>query len=134
MIFSPELAEKVLTARKTVTRRRTNHRNGRSIRYVVGGVYAVQPGRGKRHLGHISVKSVSFEPLGAITSTEAQAEGFGGMLGFITYWMKLHGSYNPREIVARIEFVLSPNCPKCSAEHQRLARERYLASVGSPRD
>ena len=45
MIFSPMLARKVVTGKKTVTRRRLTHRGGRPIRYKPNHPYAVQPGR-----------------------------------------------------------------------------------------
>lgn len=113
MIFSPQLAKKVLDSTKTVTRRRTEHRDGRPIRYTAAGVYAVQPGRGKRHVGHIVVTHAGLEPLQAITEEEARLEGFSGWPEFLDYWMKLHGSWNPGEIVARIAFRRIHRCDGC---------------------
>lgn len=118
MIFSPALVGKVLDGSKTVTRRRIIHRDGRPLRYQADGVYAVQPGRGKPHLGHIAVRSVSIEPLQAITEEEAVLEGFepdwmSARAYFEQYWSRLHGGWSPQELIARIAFVLVPICEKC---------------------
>ena len=122
MIFGPDLIPKVLDGSKTVTRRRSHHRDDRPLRYLAGGVYAVQPGRGKPHVGHIEVLSVSVEELGLITQfhyasqrrAEAQEEGFKSLPEFVRYWIKLHGGFNPHELVARIAFRRAPDCPKCA--------------------
>lgn len=106
MIFGPELIGKVLDGRKTVTRRRSSH-------YRVGKVYAVQPGRGKRHVGHIEVESVDIERLMPLTEGEARLEGFANRADFICYWQQLHHYWNPREMVTRIAFRLAPSCADC---------------------
>lgn len=114
MIFGPELVKQVLAGKKTVTRRRVIHRDGRPIRYTAGAVYAVQPGRGKPHVAHIAVRSVNIEPLQAITEEEARREGFANFGEFLNYWLHLHGAWNPGEEVARISFNLVHFCPDCS--------------------
>jgi len=114
MIFSPELAAKVLSGEKTVTRRRLAHRDGRPIRYKVGGVYAVQPGRGKPHLGHIRVNTIDTEELQEMTEEESQREGFASLSAFVDYWVALHHIWNPIEMVARIWFERAPSCERCA--------------------
>lgn len=106
MIFGPGMLKKVLSGEKTVTRRRTSH-------YAVGKVYAVQPGRGKRHVAHIKAVSVWDECLGGISYASAQAEGFESPAAFKVYWTALHGGWNPREVVTRIVFELASPCPRC---------------------
>jgi hypothetical protein len=107
MIFGPELIGKVLSGEKTVTRRR-------SSRYQVGKVYAVQPGRGKRHVGHIRVFGVNEEPLLTVTrSGEPRKEGFQSYAHFFGYWRELHGDVDYQEIVTRIAFRLAPSCENC---------------------
>jgi hypothetical protein len=107
MIFGPELVKKVLSGEKVVTRRR-------SSRYQEGKVYAVQPGRGKRHVGHIEILSVNREPLlTVICSGEPRKEGFTNYGYFFGYWRELHGDVDYQEIVARIAFRLAPRCPDC---------------------
>lgn len=108
MIFGPELLPKVLSGEKTVTRRRTSH-------CKVGQVYAVQPGRGKRHVAHIRVLGVSQERVGVVYAGDIAREGFSGKRKFREYWVALHGGWNPDEIVTRIEFELAPSCPRCEA-------------------
>ena len=107
MIFGPELIEKVLLGAKTVPRRR-------SSRYRVGKVYSVQPGRGKKHVGHIEILSANKEPLLTVTrSGEPKKEGFKGYGYFFGYWRELHGSVDYYEIVTRIAFRLAPSCEEC---------------------
>lgn len=114
MIFSPQLAAKVLSGEKTVTRRRLTHRDGRPIRYKVNGLYAVQAGRGWPHVGHIRVNTVDVEELRDLTREEAQREGFATIGAFMDYWVKLHRIWNPIEEVARIWFERAPPCERCT--------------------
>ena len=108
MIFSPELVEKVMGGKKTVTRRRL------PVRYQPGKVYAVQPGRGKRHVGHIKVRRVEEQRLSMVMKWgEARREGFRRRGDFINYWEKLHGPIKFHETVARIAFTLAPSCVNC---------------------
>lgn len=113
MIFQRDLVELVLTGRKTVTRRRQVHRDGRPLRYKERGVYAVQPGRGKHHVGHLQVLAITAEPLGMISHDDAQREGFAGPEEFIDRWAELHGSFDQDEVVIRIAFARAPDCPDC---------------------
>ena len=111
MIFSPELAAKVLDGTKTITRRRV--RVGDFCRYLPGQVYAVQPGRGKKHVGHIAVWGLSYRILNSISDADVRSEGFVDIGGFMDYWMKLYGVWNPNEEVSVIEFILAPSCERC---------------------
>lgn len=113
MIFGKDLIEEVLWGRKTVTRRR-NAVPTHPIRYRVGGVYAVQPGRGEPHWGHLKVTSVTSVSLGdGISVEEAHREGFPTPPAFMEYWMALHGGWDRNEIVMRIEFEIQPRCEVC---------------------
>lgn len=108
MIFGPELIGKVLDGSKIVTRRHT------PARYQKGRVYAVQPGRGKRHVGHILVLHVSEERLSKVMGIgEARREGFKSRGAFVNYWEGLHGPIRYGETVARITFTLAPSCSAC---------------------
>jgi hypothetical protein len=114
VIFSPQLAAKVLDGTKTMTRRRVDHRDGRPLQwYHAGNVYAVQPGRGKPHVGHIRVLMVNVVPLRMVTPLDARCEGFLTISDFMDYWMKLYGSWNPEEVVVVIDFQLTERCPEC---------------------
>ncbi len=121
MIFGKELIGKVLSEEKTVTRRRLKGRdgliryNGRLIGYQPDKVYAVQPGRGKKHVGHILVKDVRTEALQYITPGDAEEEGFSSRGDFVRYWSMLYGDWNPDELVAVISFELLERL-RCCAE------------------
>ena len=125
MIFGEKLLPKVLDGSKTVTRRPVKPGNSlhgpdwRPCKYEVGRTYGVQPvikdgpgkGRGGKSVARIRVKSVRREPLGhQLTISEAAKEGFGGFRAFRDYWEgELYGSYDPTQLVDRIEFELVPD-------------------------
>lgn len=118
VIFGPELVDKVLAGGKTVTRRRLHGSDvgigwGGPTRYQVGKVYAVQPGRGKAHVGHVLIREVTVEPLRQMTVADCQAEGFKNASAFLDYWETLHGEADLDEPMAVIRFELAPRCPKC---------------------
>jgi hypothetical protein len=114
MIFSPDLCELILAGEKTVTRRPVKFIPGTltipvpfaPCRYLPGIDYAIQPGRGKKSLGRIRVKSVIRQEVGEITPNDARREGFSGRLGFVDRWKLLYGCWLPEVQVWRIEFEL----------------------------
>ena len=113
MIFKPEMVEKILAGEKTVTRRPARPGNSlhgpdwRPCRYEVGKTYAVQPGRGQKGVGRIRVLAVRRKPLGHYMLTdETLREGFQSFTRFRAYWEHLYGSYDPTQLVDRIEFEL----------------------------
>lgn len=109
MNFRPELAEKVLTGEKTVTRRLMSD-NPRSPWFhggcslKVNGSYAVCPGRGKDAIGRVRIVDVQGGLLGHITDEEARREGFPDREAFEATFAAINGSYDPMEPVWRIEF------------------------------
>jgi len=111
-MFGAELLPKVLSGEKTVTRRRLGWPNPQY--YRVGRTYVVNPGRGRKHVGHIDVWDVRTEPLGAITDEDARREGFESVAAFVSYWARMHGSHACSETIARIEFELAPFCTSCA--------------------
>lgn len=113
MLFASEMVDAILAGRKTVTRRRLTHRSGGLVRYRVGGTYAIQPGRGKPHVGHIYVTQVHTEELKDISPEQARCEGFSDIAGFMAYWLHLYGTWSPTERVAVIQFSLAPSCSRC---------------------
>lgn len=122
MNFRPELAEAVVSGRKTVTRRLVREDNPRSPWHpdnapkLVGKRLAVQPGRGKRAIGTVQVVSVArdpeFVPLD-ISNEEAIREGFADTywrspwMQFCDTWQDLHGrqAIHATCDVWRIEFT-----------------------------
>lgn len=124
MIFKPEMIDKILAGQKTVTRRPVKTRPsihdeaGEPLpcKYKVGRTYALQPviedgpgkGRGGKSVGRIRILSVLTIPLcHQLTELEAAREGFGGFRAFRDYWEgELYGTYDPTQLVHRIEFEL----------------------------
>ena len=112
MLFKPELVTKILSGQKTVTRRRLTQ--GRHIPYQVGHTYAVQPGRGKQHVGHIRIRLIEKQCLFEVRGwRQVRAEGFLTIGQFRDYWRRLHHGYNEYELVAVLRFELVGRCPKC---------------------
>jgi hypothetical protein len=108
VIFRPDLAAKVLSGEKTVTRRLASD-NPRSpwwrggCALEPGRRYAVQPGRGRAALGRVEVAEAALEPLGHLTDAEARREGFPDALAFCDAWIAINGQYRPGALVWRVE-------------------------------
>jgi hypothetical protein len=125
MTFGDELIEKVLDGQKTVTRRPVKYSTATDgscepeplpCRYKVGKTYAIQPvikegpgkGRGGKEVGRLKVLNVDRQRLGLrISDEEARREGFNGPTLMLLYWCGLHCSWNPNQLVDRIEFELA---------------------------
>lgn len=113
MNFRPELAEKVMAGKKTVTRRLVSD-NQRSPWFhercalVEGRTYAVCPGRGKNAIGRVRIIAVMSEPLGQVDDREARLEGFSNWEQFHVAWSVINGSYDPDAIVWRVVFEVAP--------------------------
>lgn len=111
MIFKARLAELIADYEKTATRRRVSE-NPRSpwfhecCRYRPGQVFAVQPGRGKARICDAVVTCVYKQRLGAMTYSDAQAEGFYDLASFRVAWEEINGSFDADEVVHVIEFRL----------------------------
>lgn len=89
MNFKPDLAELILSGRKTQTRRLV--RGDEPCRYVAGKDYAVCPGRGKHAIGRIAVHNVALERVIEISETDAYCEGFRSTAEFFDRWSALYG-------------------------------------------
>lgn len=120
MLFSAALFPAVMSGRKTQTRRlalpsdwfagRTSLLDGHSaglarslpihdvqfvrrrtrMLYAVGWSYAVQPGRGKRSAGRLTLASISLERVLGISDADVAAEGFLFREDFLATWDVLH--------------------------------------------
>lgn len=88
MIFRPELIDKILSGKKTETRRPV--KDGKPCRYEQGRTYSLQSARGKPGVGRIRVREVRRERLGEIDEDGAQREGFESRKEFFDYWKKLY--------------------------------------------
>lgn len=120
MIFSPDLAEKILAGEKTVTRRprRGSNPSGKPFgwvddpcRYKAGKTYAVQPGRGKKAVGHIRILSVKPQLMTDLDDDEARLEGFRNTGEFVAKWLAIYGKGSWLDAVWRIEFELAASLP-----------------------
>jgi uncharacterized protein YhfF len=135
LIFKPGLVEKILTGKKTMTRRPVKAgenvclRSARSPRapryvpeagqYVVGREYAVQKGRGGHEVARIKITGVRIERLGDITHDDAVAEGFKRTTDFFDYWERTHRRVDHDQLVWVLTF-----------ERVDVEPERYLGRRG----
>lgn len=101
MLFKPLLVARIRDGSKTTTRRRTTNRK-RPI--VAGSEHALQPGRGKKHVGHLRVTAVKWQQLSIMGNDDARREGFATLAVFRAYWRGLHREFDPSEIVTVIDF------------------------------
>lgn len=113
MIFRPDLVERILAGRKTVTRRLASDNPAspwwrERCGLTRGRDYAVCPGRGKCAVGRIRVTRAALEQLGWLNTLEARREGFAGVAAFMDAWIALHGRYDHTALVWRIEFEVLP--------------------------
>lgn len=123
MLFKPELAQKVLSGEKTQTRRlgkpgfKPWYRYDETIPAVVvtelhrpvwqvGKTYAVCPGRGKHSIGRIRLVKIRREQVGAITETDALAEGFSDRRAFINAFKAINPKADPEDLVWVLDFEL----------------------------
>lgn len=61
-------------------------------KWRVGGIYAVQPGRGKPGVGRIQLNHIGeVERAGDLTEADALAEGFASVEEFREVYAKMHG-------------------------------------------
>lgn len=113
MLFSPDLVEKILRGEKTQTRRRrhgenpTGQRDGwvdEPCRYKAGRTYAVQPGRGKKAVARILIRSVTAQAMCDMSDDDVRAEGFRTRDEFVSKWLSMYGKGSWLDPVWRITF------------------------------
>lgn len=113
MQFKPYLAELAAIGQKTQTRRLKKptdttvcckghivavYRNNRLL-WRVGQTYAIQPGRGKKAIGRLHLRSIRQEQLQDITIAGAMAEGIGHANvteAFSQLWDHINTKFNTR--------------------------------------
>jgi hypothetical protein len=110
VIFKQEMLDKILAGEKTVTRRPVKYNeSGKALpcKYQVGKTYAIQPGRGKKAMGRLQVKSIGLPaPALGLTEAEAWREGFESVGHFNAFLVGLYGNGCLRKQYRRIEFEL----------------------------
>jgi hypothetical protein len=127
MNFKPELAALVMAGEKTVTRRLTSDNpnspwweGGCKLKVARmradggwGPTYAVCPGRGKNAIGRVRIVAVDGPiPMGILTLAEARREGFATPQEFKDTIITLHGTYDRRARVYRVEFEVVTEGPR----------------------
>jgi hypothetical protein len=137
VIFKPGLIEKILSGKKTQTRRpvtdrdtlacpfdpsRTTTKVMHAMRYVPGRDYAIKPGRTSAGVARVLIQDLRLEQLGDITPEAAVAEGFKRTDDFFAYWERLYGR------VDREQWVWVSR----SSSSARSARATSAAAVGTP--
>lgn len=145
MILEAEYARAVLRGDKTMIRRpvtkadeiqttsmRTGEVTSRAhCRYKPGKRYAIQPGTGKKAIGHIVVVKTRQEVLGLVDDADAQAEGYANREEFLDAWREAYGRVDPFTKVWVVEFVVD------YTERPRLLADRrrpYHDSLGPDED
>lgn len=110
MIFSGELADKVLDGTKTQTRRPvvwSTPTIAYACRYQVGRTYAIQRKRGTHGVGpRIRVLDARMVDVFTISRDDAIAEGFTDEHAFLARWHEFYGTRFGH--CWRIEFELVP--------------------------
>lgn len=129
MNFRPDLADLVVAGRKTVTRRVMSG-NPRSPWFeggcllVVGHPdgYAVCPGRGREQIGRVDLISIRPSTMGAVDDAEARREGCADRAAFRELIVEIHGAFDPRLKVWRIEMMRRVPVQRADLDSPRPAR------------
>lgn len=126
MIFSTQSIIKILTGRKTQTRRFVRYRQ-----YMAGRDYAVQPGRGKQSIARIRALQIGQVSPFEIGTHDAKAEGYQSSEQFSEAWAAMHG--NAQRPVWVLEFELLPETVQWYAMPMEIVAG-YLAVMERPRE
>lgn len=123
MIFKHTI-DKVLSGRKTQTRRRVCGARGPRYAASKGKTLAVQPGRGKHGVGRIKITDWRIEHLIDITLADAIAEGFNTIDEFMEAWETIHGHRSPATLVEVLTFKLAEDDDTSTPSPRRRKRDR----------
>lgn len=122
MMFTEALAAKIVKGEKTQTSRVLSdnprspwYRNrAAGVRYPVGKVFTVNPGRGVERVAECEVTARFRSTIQAEITHAFKAEGFATPLIFAAVWGKIHPAFDPREVVDVVRFKLvGPDCQEC---------------------
>lgn len=72
-------------------------RASRRTIYEVGKTYPVQPGRGKKSLGRVLLRGITYCRPSDMTLEQANAEGFSSVQEFLDLWIEMHGVISVHE-------------------------------------
>jgi len=117
-IFKRHNLQKILEGRKTQTRRIHKHT------WQVGKVYALRDRWFSKPQAHIIVTRKFRQKLGEIRLEDVKKEGFSSLEEFKAEWERLHGKWNPEQVVWVYEFKLVPSAktgkPSSATENRTL--------------
>jgi len=101
MLFKPEHKDMILKGKKTATRRVWKKRMVKE-----GGVYKCKLKMlSKDYFAKIVVMEVYEEQLKDMDDEDAKSEGYKNMEAFKEIWIKINGSWNPKQEVTVIRFL-----------------------------
>jgi hypothetical protein len=108
MIFTEHHADLIRQGVKRRTTRTLLDSSGKPRReYLVGHVYAVQPGRGQPAVARIEIEDTWREQACQITPADALAEGYGSVFEYRAALDSVNGRRIPEDEVVRVyEFGL----------------------------
>lgn len=100
MLFKKKHIEIILKGEKTQTRRLP----GKSANYKVGHVYSIRDRWFSKAQGYILITRRFRQRLGDISAGDIKKEGYRNIWEFQVAWQRIHGSWNPNDIVTCYEF------------------------------
>jgi len=104
ILFKKQFINAILNGVKTKTRRRGKKR------WNVGTVHQCQLSYfDKEPFAKVEILSVEERRLGEMTATDARAEGFGAMGGFLDWWLNQYHEFPSQELVWVVKFKLVEN-------------------------
>ncbi|MEM1540785.1 MAG: ASCH domain-containing protein [Candidatus Bathyarchaeia archaeon] len=116
-LFKRYNIEKILAGVKTQTRRIHKHT------WQVGKVYLLRDSWFSKGVAYIIVTRKFRQKLGDITLEDVKKEGYNSLEEFKAEWIKLHGEWNPDQVVWVYEFKLADakkGKPSSAKENQPL--------------
>jgi len=120
-LFKPEHVKKILRGEKTQTRRVHLHT------WIIGKVYPIKTHwlcKREEAPGKIIILRKFRQKLGEISPEDVKKEGYNSLEEFRREWEKLHGEWNPEQVVWVYEFKLVENAktgkPSSAKENQQL--------------
>lgn len=126
MLFTQDLAEKILGGKKTQTRRSTERRRGVRV-YEVGDRAGVQVGY-RPPVAYVIIKNRRRQAIGEITETDTEKEGFANVDEFKQFWLDRYGKWDPSQEVWVYDFVLdkrgSPSKDNNAGQEARRSESR----------
>ncbi|MEM1589626.1 MAG: ASCH domain-containing protein, partial [Candidatus Bathyarchaeia archaeon] len=100
-LFKRHNIKKILAGVKTQTRRIHKHT------WKIGKAYALKDSWFSKGKAYIIITRKFRQKLGEITPEDVKKEGYNSLEEFKAEWMKLHGEWNPDQIVWVYEFKLA---------------------------